>query len=416
MSNWKGFDSGGTEQLWEPDILRDMLVVMKSHEPFSRSDNKSPIFDDLETQYPNITWRNVNSDGSFRPIFRKANPLVKLGLTDESTVDAYVTPLGDDVLSGITSIQDVYTTAAKSHQESDGTQSMSLMCAAGLELPNHVFTLDDIECGISDSYDPSKSNAQIVIDTVRNTGLTIPSGANTRVRRLRDFMNALVYTGAFKQVTGGWVLDNTSTAQDIASSLGVQIVQGPKTKVVQPASRTKTKVRTPSNNSSTVKQITPGKRQRVTIAPGSISNGDPVKRALLLERANNIHEQLVSEVAQLLMNCGEVPLEDVNSFDVAITGANEALLEIKTITASNCVSQLRKAIAQLPEYRWRHKTQFSSDVKQIIVLSENPIPYLNDDYLDYIVLDRGLHVVWKHDNDFIDSTGRSLKEILFPSS
>lgn len=412
MSDWKGFDSGGTEQLWEPDILRDMLAVMKSHEPFSRTDDQSPIFDDLESLHPEITWRNINADGSFRPIFRKANPLVKLGLTDSETVNACVTPLGDEVLAGVSSIQDVYISAAKSHQESDGKLSMALMCAAALELPAHIFTIEDVEFGISEQYDPIKRNAAIVINAARSSGATIPSGASTRVRRLRDFMNALVFTGAFKQVNGGWSLDDVSVATDIAFSLGATIQPAPTGTVKTPAS---VKKRTATPVSTSVKQINPGNRQKITITPNLITSGDPVKRALLLERANNIHEELVSEIANLILSVGETPLEDVNSFDVAIHGQNEALIEVKTITKNNCTSQLRKAIAQLPEYRWRHKEQFTNSVKQIIALSEDPSPFVEPDYLEYVITDRGLKVVWKHNGEFIDSTGRSLKEILFPS-
>ena len=54
MSEWKGLDSGGTEQLWDPSVLMDMLTIVKSHEPFSRNDPNSPIFDELESEYPDI--------------------------------------------------------------------------------------------------------------------------------------------------------------------------------------------------------------------------------------------------------------------------------------------------------------------------------------------------------------------------
>ena len=29
MSEWKGLDPGGTEQLWEPDVIHDMLSILK---------------------------------------------------------------------------------------------------------------------------------------------------------------------------------------------------------------------------------------------------------------------------------------------------------------------------------------------------------------------------------------------------
>ena len=417
MAEWKGFDSGGTEQLWESEVLMDMLTVVKVYEPFTRNDQTSPIFDELETLYPEITWRNVNADGSFRPIFRKANPLVKLGLTTDEPVDAYVTSLGDDLLSGSVSISEVYTFAAKSHRERDGTPSMALMCAAALEVPDEVFSLEDIEFGISENYDPANRNAAAVLKSVRSQGVTFGASSSVRQRRLRNFMAAIVSTGAMQHVEAGWTLNDRAVASDIASAVGAAIAPSVVTKKVTGKKVAKKKVAKnvarrvqPSN----IRSIIAGKRKQITVKASVDSVTDPIQRALLLERANNVHEQLVQAVANIIRDRGFDPLEDSNSFDVAVEGENEALIEVKTINRDNCISQIRKAVSQLPEYRWKHRERFSSDAKQIVVLSENPTQYVDDDFFEYLVEDRGLIVTWQQQGALADLDGQSLEEILFP--
>ena len=77
MSEWKGFDPGGTEQLWETRVLIGVLQILKAHEPYARNDPTSPIYGNLESKFPGITWKSFDSSDSFRPIFRKTHPWVK---------------------------------------------------------------------------------------------------------------------------------------------------------------------------------------------------------------------------------------------------------------------------------------------------------------------------------------------------
>ena len=405
MGDWKGLDSGGTEQLWEPDILGDMLAVMKSHEPFSRNDHNSPIYEELESQYPAITWRNVNADGSFRPIFRKANPLTKLGLVEDLGSNACVTPLGDEVLAGVTSWEEVFVAAAKAHRERDGTPSMSFMCNAALEIPEHVFTLDDIELAISERYNPKEHNALKLIQALRDSGAMLSPRLTTRIRRVRDFMDVLVKAGAFQQVPGGWKLHKVAAAEDIGST----------------ASTTETDARYRSdaqrlasvaaNNAFGVRAIETARPRTVSVSVSSATS-NPQLRALLLERANNLHEQLVIEIASVMAQLGHTALEGFSSFDVGICAEQCVLVEVKTITPANCISQLRKAIAQLPEYRWKHQSMFPANTRLVILLTEDPRPHVDDDYIKYIEEDREIEVFWKCGNEFIDATGRSFRESL----
>lgn len=416
MPEWKGFDSGGTEQLWEPDVLMDMLTIFKTHEPFSRNDPNSPIFDDLENLYPNITWRNVNADGSFRPIFRKTNPLVKLKLTSEEPTDVSVLPLGDDLLSGVVNIQEVFTLAAKEYRESDGAPSMGIMCHAAISDPNAVFTLEDIEFGISKIYDPNANNLRNAINHVRNNNVVFPENSSVRKRRLRGFMNSLVRTTAISEVTGGWKLNDVNVARDIAAIVGVPAVQ----QITGLAHKKKTAKKTTKKKTRTARQPTyqtvgEGPRRQITVTASVESVSDPVQRALLLERANNKHEELIVSLAELIRNNGRVPIEDLNSFDIAFDdGVNQVIIEVKTITQNNCISQIRKALAQLPEYRWKHRETFGEDTKLVIVLDNDPTEFLDEEYMEYLSDDRNILVIWQQGGQFVDQENRNLSDILFP--
>lgn len=275
MGNWKGLDSGGTEQLWQPDILLEMLGVLKSHEPFSTSDSNSPIFDDLEDLYPDITWRNYDRNNSFRPIFRKCNPLAKLGLIEASSTNGSLTPLGDEVLSGTMTLGEVYENAAKYHTERDGTLSMSMMCSAVLEYPDHTFTLEDVEFGISTKYDPNLHNCKFLVDYVQQNHLTFSQGDTTRRRRIRDFYQVLVYANALSQTSDGWFLNDKSVAQNIASSVLSSVAPSNK-KPLSLTTPAKVSSSTPDNLASTsVKKIDITNNRAIEIRPALESNTDP---------------------------------------------------------------------------------------------------------------------------------------------
>lgn len=406
MSQWKGLDSGGTEQLWETSVLTSVLQVFKDHEPFSRSEPDSPIFDDLEDIFPDVTWRNYNSDGSFRPIFRKTNPWVKLGLTTQETVGAHVTSLGDELLSGEKKLNEIFIEATKNHYEVDGVHSFAVMSQAAIELPNEVFSLEDVEYAVSGPYCDGSMGLREALDYVRSRKITFPSGSR-RVRTLRSFMNALVTAGVLINLNDGWGLRNISQANEIAdivlptdSNEAITIDEMPSPDVFE-------------YSDDNFKEIQPGKRKLPVFDPSSAIAHDPIKRALLLEKASSIHETLVEKCADCLRALGMKPLENLTTFDVA-TIEEQLLVEVKSINSGNTVSQLRKAIAQLPEYRWRHRQTFGESTTQVIITNENPAKYVDSDFIGYLLDDRKVKVFWLEGEQFVDSSGRSFEEFLTP--
>lgn len=401
MTQWMGFDSGGTEQLWEPEVLLDMLHIVKQHEPFSRGDPNSPIFDDLEQQHPNITWREFRRDSSFNPIFRRSNPLVKLGLTTPEARSATVTALGEDVLSGIHGIQELYAIAARNIEDENGDPTMGRMCSAALENPNEEFDEVDIEYGISKYYIPGKTKTNDVLVEVRKKLLRVSS--NTRKRRLRAFMNGLVNSGAFVATLSGWRLDNADIAKSI-SQVSTPYIHGKVRGNLSSDKSNRTQVL------SFPKVVTEG-RGAAPFNLSRVGKSDPVETALNLERSSLLHEELVGKLGKYLQDLGFEAFEDPNSFDVAIFEGSPSLFEVKTITPKNLVSQLRKAIVQLEEYRWRHLDRFNGQPKLFAVLNINPTPYIEPEYIKFIEEDRKIHLIWQGE-DFVDQSNQVLQDIL----
>lgn len=404
MTDWMGLDSGGTEQLWDPEVLYDILAVMKKHEPFSRGDPESPIFDDLEQIHPQITWKNPRADGSFNPIFRRANPIVKLGLSTPETENALVTELGVEVLSGNLEIRDVFALAARAHTEQDGTKSMAKMCTAALRLPEQEFTAPDIEFGISERDDVETCDLEAVIADVRSKNLKLTG--DTRPRRIRSFMNALVHSGAFAETELGWILHDATQAKKIAQATDEQLVKlAPTNKGTPPKVRRKVEFKRVETKDRTVGAFDLSK----------VGRADPIRTAIALERSNQLHEDIVAQLGLELEDCGHEPVENSDSFDLAVLLGIPAIFEVKTVNAKNAISQIRKAIIQLEEYRWRHLDLFQEPPRLFVALSENPAELIDDDYFDFIENDRGISVIWPEPH-FVDQYGRNLQTILVPQS
>lgn len=409
MPEWTGLDPAGTEQLWNSTLLKDGLEIFKRYEPFSRNDPGSPIYRELEDQYPDITWRGTDHTGGFRPIFRKNNPWAKLGLVTPESEIAYVTPLGDEVLSGEKDFPQVFIEATRDHREPDGTPSYAIMCSAALEMPEAVYSAEDIEFAISAKYEPSKRNLRECLTNRRKLGIVFPQGSR-RERPLRAFMNGLVIAGAFVNVSGGgWTLNNAEAAREISSSAHMVI----------PAEQIKAqslpKIPKETLPSSWQLREISTERPVSTITP-SLTPSDPQQRAQLLEKANTIHEKLVQMTADAVRQSGGTPFDHPQSIDVAAMSPIPVILEVKTIHSGNALVQVRNAVAKLWEYRWRWRREFTQDTTLIIVTNENPSRFLDDDLIEYLTVDRGLRLFWLDGDRLVDHLGVRLQDFLAPGA
>ncbi len=245
-------------------------------------------------------------------------------------------------------------------------------------MPDHVFTLEDIEYAVSE-IDCDLSQLESAVRSVRDKNLRVTDEGNRR-RKLRSFMTALTNSGAFAPAANGWVLNDKRAAVEIANAL----LEPSLSAIGEEDKQANTEL------GSAVREIGIGLRKVPKISSAAFSKMNPVRRALLLEKAHSEHERIIELAAAEIRRAGGVPYEDFASFDVACDTPKKLLIEAKHIHKSNVVSQLRKAIIQLPEYRWRHGARFGSKTVQITALSSDPRPIVGADYLNFIEEDRNV--------------------------
>lgn len=374
-----------------------MLKSFQEHQPVDRHDPKSPIYDDLEDKFPEITWRQFRSDGTFNPIFRRANPLAKLGLIDDVPGEIVLTPLAEDVLQGVETIEGIYQQAARIHLDDDGNRDMAEMCQAALQMPGHIFHLLEIEYSIS-GRDRSKDEgfppdyAAIVKGSSPTSFGALDS---TRKRRLSSFMQDLVYAGAFVKAEHGWRLGSAAAANAI-----VQISNEQALSPINYDAATKAEFREFDAH-----------RAPPVFNGSMLRSADPTQTALALERANTEHHKTLGAFAEELSALGLRTYEHTTSFDLAVFENTPLLAEIKSINAKNCVSQFRKAIVQLLEYNWANSERFPRSPIMFIVCSRNPKTFCSPEYLDFIEGHLAMCVIWQ-ERSFVDRHDRSLLEIL----
>lgn len=117
------------------------------------------------------------------------------------------------------------------------------------------------------------------------------------------------------------------------------------------------------------------------------------------DRANAIHRGLINIVADQLRASGSLPR--FNRFvDLASTAENQAyLFEMKSVNNTNYRSQIRSGLSQLYEYRY---LQNLPDAKLILVISD-PLSKKDSWMLEYLEVDRQIHLVWDGNNQLYAS-------------
>lgn len=112
-----------------------------------------------------------------------------------------------------------------------------------------------------------------------------------------------------------------------------------------------------------------------------------------LERANLVHQKLVDAVSGRLFQLGQVPQQNglIDLFVMGLSGS--VLFEMKSIHQQNCVSQMRKAVAQLYEYRYLQQMPDAALCITTNYLADWP----SAEYCDYLIRDRLIGVVQTED-------------------
>jgi hypothetical protein len=116
---------------------------------------------------------------------------------------------------------------------------------------------------------------------------------------------------------------------------------------------------------------------------------DPFETIIRREKANRDHGRILERIASTIrVNSNNKVFENIFIDLLAVIEAKNFIFEVKSNTTKNALSQIRKAVAQLYEYRYRSGI-FGAVL--CIVLQEMP---RQDWVIDYLVKDRDIMVCW----------------------
>lgn len=117
---------------------------------------------------------------------------------------------------------------------------------------------------------------------------------------------------------------------------------------------------------------------------------NPEETQALREKANLQHRLIVKLIADKLRARDYVPESNI-FIDLCCEKPEKILFEIKSCNLSNQLSQVRKGISQLYEYRYRHDKLHNAK----LVLALENAPFADMSWItDYLVQDRSISMCW----------------------
>lgn len=125
---------------------------------------------------------------------------------------------------------------------------------------------------------------------------------------------------------------------------------------------------------------------------------DPEITKIRRQRANLSHKLLLEKLYDHLESLGSTPLENEHiDLFAELPSKDKFVFEVKSITVNNLLSQTRKGVSQLYEYRYRYQDVIGYDVKLFLVYPQEPIvvPWLQK----YLCEDRHIGIIWFDEND-----------------
>ena len=192
-SLWVGID-GGREGLWREPIWSGVLRIIERHQGEQVYDKESPIYLDLESEFPNEAWRSATSDGKFRPLFRDyPNSWTRTGVISLEKKQFALTLLGRAVLDGNTSKSAVFIEMFKNHSEISKDTNLrenpfEILSAAFLEA-NRPLSTNEIYWAVMRNYRPRTERLIESLLHVRNMLSAQPDP--TPSRRLKNMLSTM---------------------------------------------------------------------------------------------------------------------------------------------------------------------------------------------------------------------------------
>jgi hypothetical protein len=129
---------------------------------------------------------------------------------------------------------------------------------------------------------------------------------------------------------------------------------------------------------------------------------DPEVINIKRQKSNLNHRIIIQKLDEMLRSKGATPKENEHiDLYVKLDANNKFLFEVKSLSVGNLLSQTRKGISQLYEYRYRYSDIIGHDVSLCLVFPFEPkeIEWLQH----YLCIDRTIYVCWFEDDNFCTS-------------
>ena len=130
---------------------------------------------------------------------------------------------------------------------------------------------------------------------------------------------------------------------------------------------------------------------------------DPEITRIKRQKSNLSHKLILQLLDEHLRSLGATPFENEHiDLYAQIPSDGNFLFEVKSLNHENLLSQTRKGLSQLYEYRFRYKNEIGGDVTLCLVFPREP----NDiDWLqEYLCVDREIAVLWFEENGELNFT------------
>lgn len=144
------------------------------------------------------------------------------------------------------------------------------------------------------------------------------------------------------------------------------------------------------------------------------NKADPEVTKIKRQRSNLIHKILLQQLEEYLESLGCSPVEnDHIDLFAKIPDDGKYIFEVKSISNENLLSQTRKGLSQLYEYRYRYQDEVGYDVNLCLVIPNQP--HELDWLSDYLIEDRKIGIIWFDKNGQIrtSSNGGKIIQPLF---
>lgn len=204
-TSWVGID-GGREGLWKEPLWTDVLRIISCHSNESVYERESPIYKDLEKDYPNEAWRSQTAEGAFRPLFRDyPNSWTRTGVVSLSGKRFNVTDIGLNVLSGKATKTDILVSMFRMHKENlsgtaDYEKPFSILASVFLET-NQPLKTEDVYWAVMKNYRPGIDSIAEVIK--KKIPMISQEPDSTPYRRLRNMLSLMRASNAIESTRRG---------------------------------------------------------------------------------------------------------------------------------------------------------------------------------------------------------------------